>query len=382
MRVLHLVDEPWDSGLTQYALAVARGLHAAGHIVGVAALPQGPACQQAERWGLPTVPLRGWRDLPRLRRWIQTHAIEVLNPHTGRAHSLAACAHGGRQGGVQRGNHGRCVLIRTRADARPVRWRLGHRWLCRRTDRVITAAEFIRQQYLQLARASDQRSTAPTHPLGREGRCPPEWVTTIYQGVAPSDYPSRPFPPRDELKVGLVARLDPVKGHRIALQAFQEVHRVFPQSRFVIAGPGANWTVETLKGWIREWRLDHVVDLAGYLPEVRSLMGACHVGVIASVGSEAVSRVALEWMAMGRPLVATRVGCLPELVVEGETGWLVPPGDVRAMADRIIQLLRDGGLSDRMGQAARHRVKTHFSVQRWVQLTEAVYAEALAHSPS
>lgn len=352
MNVLQLVDEPWDSGLTQYALTLARGLQGRGHQVAVAAVPEGPAWRQVQQWEIPLIALRGWVDLPALRHWIRTRSVHVLNPHTGRTHSLAACA----------GRH-QSVLIRTRADARPVRRWFGYRWLLGRTDRVIAAAEFIRQQYVEGLKESR--------------------VTTIYQGVDGAAFPVRPWPSDlDRLRVGLIARFDPIKGHRVALEAFQRVLQSIPQSRLVLAGPPAAVTLEGLERLVQGMGLGHAVEVLGYVRDVGPLMGTCQVGLIASAGSEAVSRVALEWMATGRALVATRVGCLPELVVDGETGYLVPVGDAQAMADRVARLLRNPTLTTRLGHAARHRVETHFSLGQFVTRTEEVYADALAHRAS
>lgn len=106
-------------------------------------------------------------------------------------------------------------------------------------------------------------------------------------------------------------------------------------------------------------------------------MRSCHLGVVCSVGSEAVPRVALEWLAQGRPVVATAVGALPELVEDGQNGRLVPPRDGTALAEAIGSLLNDPEARRRMGAEARRRAENQFSFSRLGEETEEVYGQAL-----
>ena len=104
------------------------------------------------------------------------------------------------------------------------------------------------------------------------------------------------------------------------------------------------------------------------------------MGVISSVGSEAVSRVALEWMAAGRPVVATRVGCLPEIVKDGQSGLLVDPRNASALAQAIGNLLRNRQRLEGMATAARGRVEEYFALNAFADQTLDVYGAALKES--
>ena len=95
-------------------------------------------------------------------------------------------------------------------------------------------------------------------------------------------------------------------------------------------------------------------------------MAGCTIGVIASTGSEAVSRVALEWMAARRPLIATKVGCLPEIVADKSAGLLVEPKDAPALARALGYLLHNPKVAQSMAQAARKRVEEHFTLPQFV----------------
>ena len=93
---------------------------------------------------------------------------------------------------------------------------------------------------------------------------------------------------------------------------------------------------------------------------------------------EAVSRAALEWMAAGRPLVATKVGGLPDIVEDGVTGLLVPPRDPRALADAIVRLLTDHPLADTIARAGRAQVHERFCVERMVSSIQDIYEDGAA----
>jgi glycosyltransferase involved in cell wall biosynthesis len=99
--------------------------------------------------------------------------------------------------------------------------------------------------------------------------------------------------------------------------------------------------------------------------------------VHASTAPEPFGRVLIEAMGLGKPLVATVGGGVPEIVIDGETGFLVPPGDDAAMARALGTLLRSAELRATMGERGRRRVHGHFSVERFAREIEAVYAEVL-----
>jgi glycosyltransferase involved in cell wall biosynthesis len=102
----------------------------------------------------------------------------------------------------------------------------------------------------------------------------------------------------------------------------------------------------------------------------------CAVAVVPSITPESFGFVALEAMVLGRPVVAARSGALPEIVSDGETGLLTPPGDATALATALSRLLDDPGLRERMGSAGRRRAE-QFSESRVVQRVETIYQDLL-----
>lgn len=347
MKILQMVDVPWDSGLAHYALVLAQGLKQKGHQVFVSALPGEKPWHKAHRMGLKTIPMIKLKSLGALRRFVREHGIQLINAHTGSTHSLAVASAIGQN----------IAVVRTRSDARVLRARPGRGFLYKHTHRVISAADYIRKSFVQ------------------ELKVPPKKVVTVYQGIdadggGPLSFPKQPV-------LGIVARLDPVKGHRYLIEAVYLLKAVYPHLRLRVVGQEENTKVRELRAIAERLRVDSQIDFVGFQSDVSKAMRDCSIGVIASTGSEAVSRAALEWMSAGRPVVATTVGCLPEIVQDGITGHLTAPKDAPALAAAIAKLLHDPEKAKSMGGSALSRVKRHFSMPRFIDKTLEVYGAAL-----
>ncbi|MFH2204676.1 MAG: glycosyltransferase family 4 protein [Elusimicrobiota bacterium] len=351
MRVLHIIDEPYDSGIVQYALKVADGMRRRGHESRVWGLESCFPVREAERLGLPAAGYtHPWLNLPTLRRRLREDGIELLVAHTGSSHTLGIAV------AAWHGPH-RIPVIRTRGDARPLKPRPGRRLQWKNSSGFIAANRRILEDHLRLYNGMS---------------IPAE---LIYEGSAD---PGEMLPPAGGAPtVGIVGRLDPVKGHAIFLEAAAIVLKSYPDARFIIVGRQENITSGDLLRQAHALSIAERVELTGHVPKVADYMQRCHIGVIASLGSEAVSRAAVEWMAVGRPLVATRVGCLPEYVVDGETGQLVNPRDPQALAAALGRLIGDSFLREQQGRAARTRFTELFTLDRFLDQTERFYERTL-----
>lgn len=347
MKILQMVDVPWDSGLAHYALVVGQGLKRRGHQVFVSAIPGQKPWVKAHKLGLKTVPMATLKGLNPLRHFLKDHKIDLLNAHTGATHSLAVASALGQK----------VAVVRTRSDARGVKKTVGYKFLYRHTHRVIAAADYIRESFLKTL------------------KLPPRKVVTVHQGVALDDFESTPLP--SNTTIGIVARLDPVKGHRYLLEAIYLLKYAYPDLRLKIIGQEENVKQRDLKYMAERLRIDQQIDFVGFQSDIPKAMAGCTIGVIASTGSEAVSRVALEWMASRRPVIATRVGCLPEIVADKITGLLVEPKDAPALARALGYLLHNPKVVQSMGQAGRKRAEEHFSLSHFVDATLDVYEQAL-----
>jgi glycosyltransferase involved in cell wall biosynthesis len=163
-----------------------------------------------------------------------------------------------------------------------------------------------------------------------------------------------------------VARLSPVKGHTHLLGAMAQVVRSVPDAVLVLVGEPWSGQPEGLSRQAEELGIAGSVVFAGRRENVRELVAAADVCVTSSIGSEENSRAVAEYMARGRPVVATSVGVIPELVSDGHTGRLVPPGDAGPMAEAIVALLADRAEAEAMGTRARESARERFSPRAFV----------------
>ncbi|MCD6360386.1 MAG: glycosyltransferase family 4 protein [Armatimonadetes bacterium] len=185
--------------------------------------------------------------------------------------------------------------------------------------------------------------------------------------------------PADALVVGVVARLTPWKGHKTLLRAWARVIERIPQARLLVVGEVAFWQdgyEQQLRALAEELGVaGHVVWL-GFRDDVPDLLRLCNLLVLPSV-NEPFGRVIIEAMAVGLPVVATSSGGVPEIVVEGETGLLVPPGEPEPLGEAITEILAAPERARAMGSAGRERALQRFDVRRVAAQVEELYSELL-----
>ncbi|MFI5362273.1 MAG: glycosyltransferase family 4 protein [Elusimicrobiota bacterium] len=349
MNIVHLEDEPWDSGIAHYALTLAGEQARRGHRVAFWGRSSSPILARARELGLAArggaCGALGWLSLPVLRGELAAFSPRIVNAHTGSAHALAVAL-------APRG----AAVVRTRGDARPPRSNALTRWTAARTAVQIAANSSLK---------ADLESCFPSAAV----RLVPQGIEGL---KSPTPMPAVPV-------VGMIARLDPVKGHDVLLDAALALKSQVSGLRIACAGEGSQF--ERLSARIRDEGLEGTAMLLGRVPEPWKFLSACRIGVVASLGSEAVSRAALEWMSAGRPVVATRVGGITDLVVDGVTGLLIPPGDAGALSAAIKALLADSGRATLMGRAGRELWEKNYSLAPFYLRTQEVYEEALRRLP-
>lgn len=205
-------------------------------------------------------------------------------------------------------------------------------------------------------------------------RVPGRQVCVIRNGIDLAGYP--PVAPRGEpsRRVIHVARLQEIKGQHTLLRAARMAADVLHDFRLDIVGDGP--ARDELHALHADLRLGDRVRFLGERPEIAELLTWADLFVLPSL-TEGLSLTLLEAMAAGLPIVATDVGGNAEVVVDGQTGLLVPPQAPADLAAAMIRLLCDPDLSRRMGRAGRARVEKEFDVQRVVARYEALYEELL-----
>jgi glycosyltransferase involved in cell wall biosynthesis len=303
------------------------------------------------------------RDLPYARdvyRWARARNVALIHHNNGFDASAVAVA---RRLGVplvayQRGDEWDSPRVRR---------------LLPRVDRYIANSRATRQNLVSLGVDSSRIVVIyPPVDLGRFDERPGRHLSRSSLGI-PDAAPC----------FGIVGMLLPWKGHRVFLQAARHVIDRLPEARAVIvgAGPpgGADYEVE-LKQLAASLGISDRVLFLGFRTDVPAIIGTLDVVVHTSIDPEPFGRVIVEAMAMAKPVVASAAGGPTEIIEHGRTGFLVPPGEPPIFAERMLELLQDGGLATRIGAAGQLEVKRRFSADRHARLVEDVYLEVLLGS--
>ena len=237
------------------------------------------------------------------------------------------------------------------------------RWKYRQVDLFIAASNAIKQilenDGIPAGRKSSSCTTASTS--AKIGRLPALDIHAEF------------WLPHGVPVIANVAALVDHKGHKYLVEAMPHVLRAVPDAHLVVFGEGE--LRGALERQIKDLALDKHVILAGFREDVLQLVKSADLFVMSSV-TEGLGSTVLDAMAMRLAVVGTRAGGIPEAVVHGETGLLVPTADSRALADAMVRLLRDTARRQQMGEKGHARVTAHFGVARFLEQTLEAYRRA------
>jgi glycosyltransferase involved in cell wall biosynthesis len=353
----------WRGGQNQ-VLHIVLGLRAIGQRAALVAHPEGELLRRmSEGHDLIPIAARGEVDLGaawRLSRVIKQLAPDVIHAHEPHAVAMAATA----------------LSILAPTPKPPL-------IASRRIGSAMAKNSFSRWKYSQID-CFIANSVSIRDRLAAEG-IPRGKLTIVHEGVDVERIVRTPaanvhaafYLPTHAPIVGNVAALVPHKGHHHLIDAATLVIRDVPDTRFVIVGDGE--LRDALERQIRDKHLERHVFLAGFRADALELTKGFDVFVVSST-TEGMCSALIDAMAAAKPAVATDAGAVSEVMVDGETGFLVPPRDHAAMATRLVTLLKDSALRSWMGAAGLARVRGSFTVERMVEETAAVYAR-LAGTP-
>jgi len=366
IHILHVIGGNEVGGAEEHVLTLCKGLDKTLFTPSLICLCEGPLHNLAVSQGLPedTIAMSNPLDLrviPRLIRLMREKQVDIVHTHGSRANLTA---------------------------------RLAARWL--NLPIITTVHSSLAQDYLNRFKAglalTLDRLTTPlaSRIITISNFLQPEVkkrgarrTTTIYNGIDPARfaglelvdniYQALGFEPGIPL-VGTIGRLHPVKGHRFFLEAAHLVSQTHPKVKFLIVGSGP--LEDELRRLAQELGLEDRVVFTGYYPEIQRLLAIMDVVTLPSI-SEGMGLVLLEAMYFAKPVVATQVGGIPELVKHKESGLLVPPEDPMLLAAAISQLLDDKVLAARLG-ANGQRSFQDFSVDKMIERTQNLYLEVFS----
>lgn len=362
MFSLHIdTARTWRGGQSQVLMTV-LGLRERGHRAALVAHPDGMLRQRASE-GHDLIPLAPRSEMDLSAAWRLSRVIRQLEPDVVHAHDSHAVAMAASALSMAAPAPRPPLFMSRRVDFH-IRKNALSRWKYNQVDCFVCASAAIRRMLIGDGIAPER--TAVVHDgvdLERLDLVPP---ASIHEAL---------WLPRHAPVVANAAALVPHKGQRHLVEAAALVVREIPDARFVIFGEGE--LRESLERHIASHNLEKHVLLPGFRSDVLSLCKTIDLFVMSSV-TEGLGSAVLEAMACRKAVVATTAGGLPEAVVDGETGLLVPPRNDRALADAIVRLLKDDALRARFAEAGRRRVEDQFSAVRMVDGILRLYERTLA----
>lgn len=361
MNVLILESSTAIGGQEMAVLLHANGLRKRGHTLTLVVEPNSPIADLARREGLPLecVCMQKWcypSAFRRIRRLILDFRPDVVHVNSSRDSWIASIA--------ARSVSPQVPVIRTRHISTPLNKNWTTRLLYRRLlDHVIvTGGELTRRGLVERDGLEPARVSA--FPIGID-------VSHFRPGAPTRDLREELGLPPSELLVGLISYLRSYKGHEYFIDAAARVAARRKGVTFVISGRGPE--EGRLRARIAEQGAEHRVRMLGYRDDLLNVFHSLDLFVIPSVEGDTIPQVLMQALAVGLPVISTTVGSIPDVVRNGETGYVVPPRDAAALAERIDQLLGDIDLRARMSAAGRALVERYYSLDRMLDELERIY---------
>ncbi len=360
ITILHTESSRQWGGQEQRILGEAAQLSKRGYRVIIACRPDSRILRRARQAGIKTrkVNMHSGFNLKAFLKlvWlIYREKVNIVNTHSSKDSWLASLA-------VRLTTCSK--VIRTRHVSIPIPkhpfnivYRLAHK--------IITCGEMIRQAMI------------------KDNRLEPEKIVSIPTGVDLRRFDSGlgGSAVREEFGigpdiplVGTVGIIRSEKGHFYFVKAAQRILEEKSGVRFLIVGNEPKG--DTVRRQIKELGLEKEIIMAGLRDDIPQILAALNIFVLPSL-KEGVPQGVAQALAMKKAVVATAVGGVPELIENGRTGILVPPRDVEALAEAILELLNDKEKAKRLGENGRHLIEEKFSLEEMVEKIESLYCDLL-----
>ncbi len=369
MRIAHIIKATRISGAERHLLFLLAGLRGRGVdarliILVEPAQPMDEMVSAAEAHQIPILRLPIFRDYDLPLLWRLRRALAQIKPDIVHTHLIHADLYGAVAAKLAR--VATVVSSRHLDDAfryRP-RWRRINRGLWAMIDGGIAISAAMKQFALEVEEAPADKVHVVLY--GMEYK----WLSDQDIQAARQRLRAELNLSADAQALGMACRLVEQKGIPYALEALRRIRAAFPRAHLVIAGDGE--LADELRRLASRLGVADRVHWLGWRADAAELMAAFDVFLLPSL-HEGFGLVLLEAMARRAPIVASRVGAIPEIVIDGETGILVEPRNAEALAQAMTHLLNDRALRKYMGLLGAARLEEHFSVERMVARTITVY---------
>ncbi len=363
LKIVHTEASLGWGGQEIRVIVELREMAKRGHRTMIIAPPDSDIFRRGLDYQIETLPLSmRRRDFFQNLKWLsdffRSENIDVVNSHSSRDSWLSGFA--AKKAGVP-------LVIKTRH----ISARVSRGWLTRLVyqqlhDYIITTSNGIAEDMVRFNGFDPDRiSAVPTGvDLSRFGTLAPEFDLRRELGLLPQ-----------ARLIGMVSVLRSWKGHPDFLRAACEVKKKWPEAYFIIVGDGPRRT--QIEEEILETEMEGFIFLIGHRDDIPQILHNLDVFVLPSYANEGVPQALLQALAMERPVVATAVGGIPEVIVSGVHGILCEPQNPEELASKILQLLENQTQAQEMGRAGRQRVLERFSLENMVDRLEEIYYRML-----
>jgi glycosyltransferase involved in cell wall biosynthesis len=312
-------------------------------------------------------PWRDWQSYRQMLRLLREFGPDIVHTHSSKAGILGRAAAHRLKIPVVHTIHGSPFH---RFQSRPAYhfYRWAETWAARRCDKLISVCDAMTDQYVGA------------------GVAPRDKFITVYSGMEVEPF-LNPARPRDDVRgelgfapehvvVGKVARLFELKGHEYVIEAARAVAAKDPHVRFLFVGDGV--LRRQLEEQIARAGLSGIFKFTGLVPPARipELVAAMDIVVHASL-REGLARVLPQGLISGKPVISYDIDGAREVVLPGETGYLLPPRSTAELADAIVQLVRDPTLRERLGQTGRRKFTDQFRHETMTERLREIYQQVL-----
>jgi glycosyltransferase involved in cell wall biosynthesis len=363
MRILFINSIQMFAGGEVWMLNTLRALQQRGHHVWLCCRPGVEVGDRAAEMGIPVKLIPFGADFSLfniLRLWLfmRRHRIDVVLTNMDKELRI---------GGVA----ARLANVPAIIPRRGIDYPLKNRWRYRFAYNILATHIIANSQ-------ATKRSLLRHAPWLQADR-----IEVIYNGIEPSRFNT---PTGRNLRrewgidsatplLGFVGQFDERKGIGVLLTAFRDIMNAMPSARLVMVGRGP--LQEMIESEIKMYGWHDSIILTGFEDDIASVMQAIDVLLLPSYW-EGFGIVLIEAMAAGKPAITTATSSMPEIVADGETGFLIQPGDTEGLASRAVQLLQDSALRQRLGRAAQQRVGTMFTLDGMISRLERFFAMEIA----
>ncbi len=363
MKILQVCSASEMGGGEVHVADLARSLASRGHAIYLAVRPESPL--RAPLAGVIAswheLALRNSLDMQSARAItdiVNHHGIDIIHAHVGRDYLVSAFA--------SRRTQARLVL--TRHHYLPIKRNLIYRLMLEDVAAVIAVSESVRESIIERLAIPIER----VHTI-------PNWIDVSRFRPIDREAARSMFQFRSTLVVACIGQITPAKGQEEFIRAAARAVTMRPDIHFVIAGEekedGSPFT-QQLTHLIDTLGLNGKVSFLGHVHHIPELLAAVDVVVVPS-WDEGFSLVTIEAMAAGRAVMASNVGSIAGIITENTTGLLFPPRDSKAMAEKLLWLLWDTGMRERLGHHAQHEVAERFGRDQVIDRIESLYFEVL-----